>query len=125
LDRILERLDEISGEFFSLFGEGDRRIAFQNRATFRGENLEIYSDLRASLDLIVSHLRVLKNPPDEVGPLIRRTVEISNGLRFVMEEEDDRFVFWLERRGRGTFLQATPIGWPRFSPNGSSNKWIP
>ena len=32
------------------------------------------------------------------------------GLRFVMEEEDDeRYVFWMERRGRGTFLQATPI----------------
>ncbi len=31
-------------------------------------------------------------------------------LRFVMEEEDDeRYVFWMERRGRGTFLQATPI----------------
>ena len=30
-------------------------------------------------------------------------MELSMGLRFVMEEEDDeRYVFWMERRGRGT-----------------------
>ena len=109
LDRILDRLDEISGEFFNLFGEADRRIAFQNRESFRDENLEIYTDLRAALDLILSHLKVLKNPPDEVGPLQRRTFELSRGLRFVMEENDESFVYWLERRGRGCFVQATPI----------------
>jgi ATP-dependent DNA helicase DinG len=27
----------------------------------------------------------------------------------VMEVEDERYVFWVERRGRGCFLQATPI----------------
>ena len=109
LDHVLERLDELAGAFFALFGEGDRRIAFQNRESFREENLDIYSDLLAALELVHSHLKVLKNPPDEVGPLVRRTSELSLGLRFVMEEDDERFVFWLERRGRGVFLQATPI----------------
>ncbi|HTX39516.1 MAG TPA: helicase C-terminal domain-containing protein [Bryobacteraceae bacterium] len=109
LDHILERLDEISDAFFSLFGEADRRTAFQNRDTFRKENQAIYTDLRAALELIQSHLKVLKDPPDEVGPLGRRAGELAQGLRFVMEENDQRFVYWLERRGRGTFLQATPI----------------
>jgi ATP-dependent DNA helicase DinG len=31
------------------------------------------------------------------------------GLRFLLEEDDENFVFWLEKRGRGCFLQATPI----------------
>jgi ATP-dependent DNA helicase DinG len=109
LDHILERLDEIAGEFFGLFGDGDRRVAFQNRESFRKENQGVYTDLRVALELIQSHLKVLKNPPDEVGPLSRRTGELAHGLRFVMEENDQRFVFWLERRGRGCFLQATPI----------------
>ena len=26
-----------------------------------------------------------------------------------MEEDDDRYVYWVEKRGRGCFLQATPI----------------
>jgi ATP-dependent DNA helicase DinG len=30
-------------------------------------------------------------------------------MRFIMEEDDENFVFWLEKRGRGCFLQATPI----------------
>ncbi len=109
LDRILERLDEIAGAFFALFGEGDRRMAFQHRESFLEENQNVYGDLRTSLELIQSHLKVLKDPPDEVGPLGRRANELSEGLRFVMEENDQRYVYWLERRGRGCFLQATPI----------------
>jgi ATP-dependent DNA helicase DinG len=110
LDRVLQRLDEISGQFFSLFGEAERRVAFTARSAFREDNEEIYDDLIAALDLIGSHLKLLQNPPDEILPLYRRAAELSMALRFIMEEEDDeRYVFWMERRGRGTYLQATPI----------------
>jgi ATP-dependent DNA helicase DinG len=109
LDRILQRLDELTRQFFDLFGEGDRRVAFTGRNAFREDNEEIYSDLLAALALIGSHLKLLQNPPEEVQPLFRRAMELSMGLRFVMEEEDERYVFWMEKRGRGCFLQATPI----------------
>jgi ATP-dependent DNA helicase DinG len=110
LDRILQRLEEIATQFFGLFGEAERRVAFTGRDAFREDNEEIYSDLLAALDLISSHLRLLQNPPDEILPLVRRTNELSMGLRFVMEEDDEeQYVFWMEKRGRGTFLQATPI----------------
>jgi ATP-dependent DNA helicase DinG len=110
LDRILQRLDEIALHFFSLFGDGDRRVAFTGRAAFREDNDEIYSDLLSALDLIGSHLKLLQNPPEEIMPLYRRALELSMALRFIMEEDDDeRYVFWMEKRGRGTFLQATPI----------------
>jgi ATP-dependent DNA helicase DinG len=110
LDRVLQRLDEISGQFFGLFGEAERRVAFTARSAFREDNEEIYDDLLAALDLIGSHLKLLQNPPDEILPLYRRAAELSMALRFILEEEDDeRYVFWMERRGRGTYLQATPI----------------
>jgi len=109
LDRILERLEEITGQFFSLFGEGDRRVAFVGRDAFREDNEEIYSDLLAALDLVGSHLKLIQNPPEEIQPLFRRAMELSMGLRFVMEEDDERYVYWMEKRGRGCFLQATPI----------------
>jgi ATP-dependent DNA helicase DinG len=109
LDRILQRLDEVTLQFFQLFGEGDRRAAFQGRDAFREENEDIYSDLLAALGLIGSHLKLLQNPPDEVVPLSRRTVELNQGLRFVMESDEEEFVYWVEKRGRGCFLQATPI----------------
>ena len=109
LDRILDRLDEMTVQFFGLFGETERRVAFQGRDTFREENEEIYADLLAALDLIGSHLKLIQNPPEEIVPLLRRTLELGLALRFVMEEDDDRYVYWVEKRGRGCFLQATPI----------------
>jgi ATP-dependent DNA helicase DinG len=109
LDRVLQRLDELANQFFGLFGEGDRRNAFHGREAFREENEEAYTDLLAALDLIGSHLKLLKDPPEEIIPLFRRTQELREGLQFVMEEDDERFVYWVEKRGRGTFLQATPI----------------
>jgi len=109
LDRVLDRLDELTVRFFGLFGEAERRVAFAGRDGFREANEDIYSDVLAALDLAGSHLKLQKNPPEEVAPLVRRALELSQGLRFVMEEDDENFVFWLEKRGRGCFLQATPI----------------
>src|ERR1700733_3618185 len=109
LDRILQRLEELTAHFFGLFGEGDRRVAFTGRDAFREDNEEIYSDLLAALDLVGSHLKLIQNPPEEIQPLFRRAMELSMGLRFVMEEDDERYVYWMEKRGRGCFLQATPI----------------
>ena len=109
LDRILQRLDETTTQFFGLFGDTERRVAFQGRDSFREENDEIYADLLAALDLIGSHLKLIQNPPEEIVPLVRRTLELGLALRFVMEEDDERYVYWVERRGRGCFLQATPI----------------
>jgi len=109
LDRILQRLEELTVQFFSLFGEGDRRVAFQGREAFREENEDLYSDLLAALELVGSNLRLLQNPPEEIQPLVRRTGELAAALKFVMESDDDRYVYWMERRGRGCFLQATPI----------------
>src|SRR6266516_6885745 len=109
LDRILLRLEELTVHFFSLFGEAERRVAFQGRDAFREENEEIYTDLLAALELIGSHLKLLKDPPQEIIQIARRAQELHEGLRFVMESDDDRYVFWMEKRGRGCFLQATPI----------------
>jgi ATP-dependent DNA helicase DinG len=109
LDRILQRLDELTSQFFGLFGEGDRRVAFTGRDAFREDNEEVYTHLLAALELIGSHLRLLQNPPEEIIPLFRRTQELNGGLRFLMEEDHENFVYWVEKRGRGCFLQATPI----------------
>ena len=109
LDRVLERFEELSNQFFNLFGEAERRVAFTGRDAFREQHEDLYTSLGSAIDLIGSHLKLLKNPPDEVAPLSRRAGELREGLKFVMEEDDERFVYWMERRGRAVFLQATPI----------------
>ena len=92
LDRVLQRFDELIGQFFGLFGEADRRVAFHGRDAFREDNEEIYSGLLGALDLISSHLKLLANPPDEIIPS-SAVPELHEGLRFVMEEDDERFVY--------------------------------
>jgi ATP-dependent DNA helicase DinG len=109
LDRILARMEEIAQLFFRLFGDFEGRTGFAGRAAFLDKNRETYGDLLASLELTASHLRLLKNPPDEVFVLHRRTVEIAEALKFILESNNASYVYWLERRGRGVFLQATPI----------------
>jgi ATP-dependent DNA helicase DinG len=109
LDRILGRLEELSDQFFALFGDAERRVSFTGRDAFREDNEETYTDLLAALDLIGSHLKLIQSPPEEIVPLFRRAGELSMGLRFVMEEDDERYVYWMEKRGRGVQLQATPI----------------
>src|SRR6202011_116545 len=91
LDRILERFEELTNQFFGLFGEADRRVAFTGRNAFREENEDVYNSLCAALDLIGSHLKLLQNPPEEIIPLHRRALELREGLRFVMDEDDERF----------------------------------
>jgi len=109
LDRILERLEELSEQFFALFGQTTGRTGFEERLAFLDANSENYTDLLTALELTQSHLKILNSPPDEVHPLLRRTEELNLSLKFILESDDAEYVYWVERRGRGCFLQATPI----------------
>jgi ATP-dependent DNA helicase DinG len=109
LERILERLGEISMRFFALLPVADGRAAFHGRDAFLHDYERDYANFLAALELIGSHLKVLKDPPDEVQALTARAGRLAASLRFVMESGDQMYVYWIERRGRGCFLQATPI----------------
>jgi ATP-dependent DNA helicase DinG len=110
LDRILIRLDEISQQFFGALPGGDGRASFPERGAFVDENQETYADLIAAFDLLMSHLKIIQDAPQEVIPLFRRAQELRQALQFLIEGADPSFVHWIDRRGRnGVFLQATPI----------------
>jgi ATP-dependent DNA helicase DinG len=109
LDRILERIDEIALHFFSLLPGAEGRQNFEGREGFVREYRDIYDSMLASFDLLASHLQIITDPPNEIAALIRRTKEAKGALEFLLEARDPRYVYWIERRGRGTYLQATPI----------------
>lgn len=110
LDRILQRLEEVADQFFHALPGADGRASFTERSEFARENYEIYTDLLAAFDLLMSHLKLIKDAPQEVIPLHRRAHELRMALNFLIEGADPSFVHWVERRGRGgVFLQATPI----------------
>jgi ATP-dependent DNA helicase DinG len=109
LDRVLDTLDDRAMQFFALFGESEGRVAFKNHTAFFDQHGETLDDLARALELIGSHLQLVKNAPEEVIPLFRRTQELGQRLEFWRKGSNRAYVYWVERRSRGCFLQATPI----------------
>src|SRR5277367_3543657 len=109
LDRVLMTLGDRATHFLGLFGPAEGRIGFRSHEAFLMKNEEIYRDVLAGLELVALQLELLKAAPEETIPLTHRAREIARRLEFWMKGDDRRFVYWIERRGRGTFLQATPI----------------
>jgi ATP-dependent DNA helicase DinG len=109
LDRVLERIDEVALTFFSRLPGSEGRQSFHRRDEFVDDHRELYETMLAAFDLVASHLQAIPDPPNEVAPLLRRAKEARASLEFLMEGADPRYVYWIEHRGRGTYLQATPI----------------
>jgi ATP-dependent DNA helicase DinG len=109
LDRILATVWEMSERFFALFGTGEGRFAFKEHEAFLEQNHDEYIDFLRAIELIGLQLNLIHNAPEDVIPLFRRAQDFGQRLKFWMEEPGRAFVYWVERRGRGCYLQATPI----------------
>jgi ATP-dependent DNA helicase DinG len=109
LDRILMTLSERAARFFTLFGAAEGRSGFRAHEAFLMEHEEAYRDILAALEIVALQLELLRAAPEEAIPLVNRAREIARRLQFWMESNDKAYVYWIEKRGRGTFLQATPI----------------
>ncbi len=68
-----------------------------------------YLALDGALSRMETTLDALREQPPEVEHLVRRVREVRFSLEFIVAGDDKRFVYWQERRGRGTFLRASPI----------------
>jgi ATP-dependent DNA helicase DinG len=123
------RVAQMAGHFWLNFTESDprspipsldgngrvvlRRQMFQqvNRdgaevITAAGER---YVNLKAALTRLLGSLQVVKGAPPEMEAILRRLEQLRFDLDFIVLGEEAMFVYWCERRGRGIFLQATPI----------------
>jgi ATP-dependent DNA helicase DinG len=109
LDRMLIMTEERADQFFALFGKEEGRSGFRDQLKFLKKHSDVYHDVLAALELIASHLQLIKDAPDEAIPLFQRTSELAHKLSLWMEAGDQGSVYWIEKRGRGVFLQATPI----------------
>ena len=70
---------------------------------------ERYLALRTALDRLLGALQVAPDAPPEMEAILRRVEQLRFDLEFILLGDDENFVYWCERRGRGLFLQATPI----------------
>ncbi len=70
---------------------------------------DAYLSLDGALNRLETTLDALPEQPLEVENILRRIRQIRFDLQFIVAGDDKHFVYWLERRGRGAFLRASPI----------------
>ncbi|CAN5242026.1 ATP-dependent DNA helicase [soil metagenome] len=70
---------------------------------------EAYRALEESLKKLESEIDLFSEKIAEADSVVRRIRQTRFDLDFVVRQADRNFVYWLERRGRGVFLQASPI----------------
>jgi ATP-dependent DNA helicase DinG len=70
---------------------------------------QAYLSLDGALARMETTLDVIRDKPPEIENLVRRTREARFHLEFIVAGDDRRYVYWVERRGRGLFLRASPI----------------
>ena len=70
---------------------------------------EAYLALESALTGLEKTLGKLDDELPEVESVIRRTMQIRFDLDFIVSQAEKHYVYWLERRGRGMFLRASPI----------------
>lgn len=109
LEQLLTILADRSDHFFARFPQVEGRSGFSDHQKFLDRNGEIYQDVLSSLELLGTWLSLVKDAPEETIPLHRRTKALADALSTWMEGAGSGYVYWLERRGRGIYLQATPI----------------
>jgi ATP-dependent DNA helicase DinG len=68
-----------------------------------------YMSLDGALERMETTLDTLAELAPEIENLLRRVRQVRFDLQFIVAGDDRSFVYWLERRGRGTFLRASPI----------------
>ncbi|MCP9496542.1 MAG: ATP-dependent DNA helicase [Pyrinomonadaceae bacterium MAG19_C2-C3] len=70
---------------------------------------ELYLAMDGALNRIETTLDALKEQTPETENMVRRVREVRFSLEFIVAGDDKSFVYWLERRGRGVFIRASPI----------------
>ena len=95
--------------FFNLFPSTEGRFSFDNREEFLEGNRAAYGSLLNAHLRLETELKRIPERPEEINNLARRAAELRATLEMVVEGRDRNFVFWWEQRGRGLFLEASPI----------------
>jgi len=109
LDRILDTVRERVTIFFDTLPSTEGRSGFRGHQAFVEAHGREFQDVLHSLELLTGHMELIRVALDELLPLSRRARELAEKLQFWMAGSNRSWVYWIERRGRGAFLQATPI----------------
>ncbi len=114
------RIADLSEQFWSRFAQArgqEGRFPLPSEAfrvrTVDGEVPtplgESYQALDEALGRLESDVDMFAEKLVEADSVVRRIRQTRFDLGFIVAQADRNFVYWLERRGRGTYLQASPV----------------
>jgi ATP-dependent DNA helicase DinG len=103
----VESLRHRSERFFRLLAAGAGRRLGPDWMTGRIE--EESKALLLRLDGLRTALLTVPERPEVLNGLAARSQGLRDDVAFVLRADDDSHVYFVERRGRGVFLRATPI----------------
>lgn len=121
VDNCAVRVERTAADFWMAFRMGrgeDGRYAivpgtFVRKSTSGALEATVLGDLYLALDgglgRLETTLDAIKEKPADIEGLVRRIRQLRMELKFIVTGDDKKFVYWVERRGRGLFLRASPI----------------
>jgi ATP-dependent DNA helicase DinG len=108
LDQTVNHLLQRSGTLFRLLdGRGERQRLAATRLP-KGF-AKAAGDLVDSLALLGTQLSNVQNPTEGIISCAQRATVLAAEVEFVSAPDNPSYVYWVEQRGRGIFLQASPI----------------
>ncbi|HLL76586.1 MAG TPA: ATP-dependent DNA helicase [Pyrinomonadaceae bacterium] len=115
--RVMKLADRFWSGFQSIRAEEGRASIPPNafaRKNWNGDNEktplgESYVLLDTALERMETIIDVLRDQPPEVENFLDRIRLLRFHLLEIVAGDKSQFVYWIEKRGRGTFLRASPI----------------
>jgi ATP-dependent DNA helicase DinG len=108
LDQSLNLLRQRSGALFRLLdGRGERQRLTSSRLP-RGF-AQAAGNLVDGLGLLGTQLGNVRDPTEGIISCAQRATVLAAEAEFVSAPDNPSYVYWVEQRGRGIFLQASPI----------------
>jgi len=109
--RRVTRLRERVHAFFDLLPPREGRSAFEpgTRAAFLETHRASYDGIVGALKALEAEIAALPSKPEELLVIARRAADLRSETSFLFESNEKNYVYWLERRGKGVFVTATPI----------------
>jgi ATP-dependent DNA helicase DinG len=106
----LDRIERLSVLFF---GAVQRHLPAADRTRLDADILapvmELGRRLSSALRALEDTVAPLTDHSEDLRSLGRRARELGDQIDFVLDAADIGFVYFLERRGRGVFLRASPV----------------
>lgn len=110
--RASDRVRDRGAEFFHAL-RGGAQGALPDRLRVTADSLAHVqapgASLMDALDGLQGVASLVRDPTEDVAAAGRRAGEMRDQLRFLLRASDADYVYYLEARGRGVFLRASPI----------------